>query len=64
MLCRLFAFILVMSKFRWWVGEVISVFPEGIYIFDGYGIFEMILRNPDVSIEYSLSYCSHQRTDN
>lgn len=43
---------------------MINVFPEGIYIFDGYGIFEMILRNPDGSIEYSLSYCSHQRTDN
>lgn len=46
-----------------WV--VIRVFPEGIYIFDGYGIFEMILKNPNGSIEYSLSYCSHhQCTDN
>lgn len=29
------------------MGVVISVFPEGIYIFDGYGIFEMILKNPN-----------------
>lgn len=35
MLCRLFASIFVMSKFRWvGGGEMISVFPEGISIFD------------------------------